>query len=197
MSLLLLLLEATRILLRFQKVKASDSDAILDGSQFQSLDIPPLCNTITVYVDWKKAENQRGETAPGTSESPSIAEEPAKFALSRSRRSVKDSDLVATISLKKQRDNSWLQRHSPVPRNYFNKIVIGPIDNENTAAKKESTSAENKAESPGDNINSLEDGATLSGSQGTVEKKIMPVGDKGKAVEDESTTSHATPVKRD
>ncbi|KAI1755733.1 hypothetical protein F4782DRAFT_527094 [Xylaria castorea] len=179
------------------KVKASDSNTIPDGSQFQSLEIPPLCNTITVYVDWKKAENHPGDTAPGTSGSPLITEEPVRFALSRSRRSVKDSDLVATISLKKQQSNSWFQRHSPLPRNYFNKIVIGPINNRNTAVKEESTSAENKAESSGDEGNPPEDGAALSSSQRTVENRITPVGDKGKAVEDQSTTSHATPVKRD
>ncbi|KAF2965600.1 hypothetical protein GQX73_g7973 [Xylaria multiplex] len=137
-----------------QKVKASDSNTIPEGPQFQSLEIPPLCNTITVYVDWKKAENHQGDTASGTSGSPFIAEEPVKFALSRSRRSVKDSDLVATISLKKQQSNSWFQRHSPLPHNYFNKIVIGPIDNRNTTAKEESVSAENTPE----------DGAALSGS---------------------------------
>ncbi|KAI0540950.1 hypothetical protein GGR58DRAFT_458459 [Xylaria digitata] len=124
-----------------QKVKASDSDAIPDGPQFQSLEIPPLCNTVTVYVDWEKVENYLGDAAPSTSGSPPIVKEPVKFALSRSRRSVKDSDFVATISLKKQQNDSWFQRYSPLPHAPFSKIVIGPIDNRNTAAE-ESTSAE-------------------------------------------------------
>ncbi|KAI1111520.1 hypothetical protein F5Y14DRAFT_306453 [Nemania sp. NC0429] len=123
-----------------QNVKASNSNIIPDGPQFQSLEIPPLCNTITVYVDWEKPTERPGETAPGTPG--------CRFALSKSRRQVKDSDLVATISLKKQQSNSWLQRHSPFPRNYFEKIVIGPFDNENTAAEEESTSTEDKADPP-------------------------------------------------
>ncbi|KAI0485818.1 hypothetical protein F4859DRAFT_512010 [Xylaria cf. heliscus] len=159
-----------------QKVKTSDkntpdSNPIPDGPQFQSLQIPPLCNTITVYHDWKTADDHSG--------TPTTAKEPARFALSRSRRIVNDGDLVAIISLKKQRDNSWFQRHSPVPLNYFDKIVIGPIDDRNTAVK-ESTLAENKVESPGDKSNPSEDGAALSSSQGTVENSIMPAGDKSK-----------------
>ncbi|KAI0546599.1 hypothetical protein F4679DRAFT_587440 [Xylaria curta] len=147
-----------------QRVKASDSNTIPNGSQFQSLQIPPLCDTITVYVDRGKAEGHTGDTVSGTSGSPLIVEQPVKFALSRSRRNVKDSDLVATISLKKQQSNSWLQRHSQLLHNYFDTIVIGPIEKEDTTAKEESTSAENKAESPGDKINPPEDGAALSNS---------------------------------
>ncbi|KAI0855108.1 hypothetical protein F4860DRAFT_507713 [Xylaria cubensis] len=170
-----------------QKVKASDSSTIPDGPQFQCLEIPPLCDTITVYLDYsKKADNHPGDTAPGASRSRLIAEEPVKFALSRSRRSVRDSDLVATISLKKQQSNSWFQRHLPLPQNYFDKIVIGPFDKRNTAAKEGSTSVESKAEPPGDKSNPPEDGSGLSS-----------IGDTGKAVECQSTTNHATSVKRD
>lgn len=142
-----------------------------DDSLFQSLEIPPLCNTVTVYVDWKKARSHPGDAAPGTPGSPSNTEAPVKFALSRSRRSVNDSDFVATISLKKQQSNSWFQRHLPLPHAPFSKILIGPIDNRSTtAAKDESTVTEHKAESSGDKSNPLEDGAAVSSSQRTCAK---------------------------
>lgn len=120
--------------------------------------------------------------------------EPIKFALSRSRRIVNDTDLVATISLKKQQNNSWLQRHLPLQSAPFRKIVIGPISNRNTAVKDESASAEDKPESSKDRSNSREGDATLLSGQGAVEDMITPVGDRNREVEDQSTISHATPV---
>ncbi|KAI0101527.1 hypothetical protein GGR51DRAFT_331655 [Nemania sp. FL0031] len=132
-----------------QETATSDSKTITipDPSKFQSrgyqcLDIPPLCNTITIYIDWE-----------GPSGSHTV-KEPVKFALSRSRRKVQDSDLVATISLKKQQNNSWLPRHLPLQPSPFRKIVIGPIGDRIKAVKDESASARDKPESPKDRSNS-------------------------------------------
>ncbi|KAJ8129107.1 hypothetical protein O1611_g4528 [Lasiodiplodia mahajangana] len=113
--------------------------------QFQSLDIPRLCNTITVYIDRGKTANTGSNTAKGSSGSPT-AMEPVKFALSRSRRTVNDTDLVATISLKRQPNNSWLQCHLPLQPTPFRKIVIGPIGNKIIVMKDESASAKDKPE---------------------------------------------------
>ncbi|KAI1119989.1 hypothetical protein F5Y10DRAFT_283639 [Nemania abortiva] len=165
-----------------------DSKTITDSSkfqsrEFQSLDIPRLCNTITVYVDWKETANARYDTAK---ESPGLpmALGPRKFALSRSRRMVNDTDLVAKISLKKHKNNSWLQRHLPLQPSLFSRIVIGPISNSITAMKDEKTEESTRERAT----------RRFWAIWGAVEDIITPMRDKNREVEDQSTTSHVTSV---
>ncbi|KAI1120230.1 hypothetical protein F5Y10DRAFT_273261 [Nemania abortiva] len=131
-----------------KSTKVFESDKFEGLSGFQSLDIPPLCNTVTVYIDRGITSNNRLHQTPTEKpvSSSEMANEPVKFALSRSRRIVRDNDLVATISLKHQRGNSWFQRHSPLQPALFKKIIIGIIDDSITASKKRDPMAEGPAD---------------------------------------------------